>query len=550
MNTPPPASRLILLGLDGATFANLKPWAEEGILPNFRRIMGEGAWGPLASTIPPTTPPAWTAAITGKNPGKHGIFDFRDSPYRDFERPLITGASIRGRKIWNILNEHGLRCGVLNVPITWPPEKINGFMLSGMMTPGAQSEWAEPAVLKEEINQISGGYFPDLDIAKFDAFLDRDALDFLRAVEDCCERRRKAFLHLLDTKPWEFFMAVFILPDRIQHLFWKFIDPAFNLYRSPQAQRLREPILRCYRAMDAMLGQVLERLDARTDLMILSDHGFGGTETWFNVNEWLRSLGLLAKNPHGALRKKMFYQAMVLNESKLVRALIPDAIQSAIRRKIRAGRDSIRASVRGEIDWTKTKAYFSGVASQGIYLNATNEEERLTLQQKIKDKLLELRDPHTNECVVDEVWFREDIYQGPQTKFAPDIFFKARNYGVLGRALFGDNKALRSSEATPNGFHRPDGILLAIGERFQRGAGPVQGAQIADITPTVLHAMGFPVPDDMDGQVLLQLFHGEYKKREIQFVKAPEDEQSNVIQHTFAEEEQIRQRLKGLGYLE
>ena len=95
--------RLILLGLDGATFANLRPWAEDGTLPNLNRIMTEGAWGELASTVPPTTPPAWSAAITGKNPGKHGIFDFRESPYKHRHRPLITGASVRGRKIWNIL---------------------------------------------------------------------------------------------------------------------------------------------------------------------------------------------------------------------------------------------------------------------------------------------------------------------------------------------------------------------------------------------------------------------------------------------------------------
>ena len=381
----------------------------------------------------------------------------------------------------------------------------------------------------------------------------------MNAVEDAFERRRKAFIHLLDTKPWQFFMAVFILPDRIQHLFWKYIDPSFPLYESAQGKRLREPILRAYQKMDAMLGDVLQRLDDRTDLMIVSDHGFGGTEMWFSVNEWLRSLGLLAKNPHGALRKKLFYQAMVLNESRLVRSLIPPAIQSAIRRKIRAGRDSIRANVQGEIDWSRTKAFFSGIPSQGIFLNmkgadelgVVEPEEVPALRERIKRELLALKDPQTNEPVVEKVWFREEIYHGAQTKFAPDIFFKARDYGVLGRSLFGDSKPLRSSQATPNGFHRPEGIVLALGQRFAINKGSIEDASIINVTPTVLHAMGFPIPDDMDGQPMQALFDEAYwQGRKVELVPARQEETAESIGHSAAEDEEIRKRLRGLGYLE
>jgi len=549
--------RLILLGLDGATFANLRPWAEDGTLPNLHRIMTEGAWGKLASTVPPTTPPAWSAAITGKNPGKHGIFDFRESPYKYRHRPLITGASARGRKIWNILNDHGLPCGVLNVPITWPPEPIDSFMISGMMTPGPECEWSEPPGLKSEIEDLTGGYYPDLDIAKYDAGEDADALAFLKDVEEHFERRAKAMFHLMDTKPWRFFMPVFILPDRIQHLFWKYIDPQFELYNCAQAERLREHIIAPYRKMDAMLGELLDRIGDDTDLIILSDHGFGGTEMWFNVNVWLEQQGLLVQRKKHRLRRWLFYQAMVVNEWKLTRALIPGSIQSAIRRRIRAKRNSIRSNVMDQIDWSKTKAVFSGIPSQGIFLNLRSEdgkgvvepgEETDQLRQMIKEQLLELRHPETGEKIVENIWFREELYSGPETRYAPDIFFKARNYGALGRSLFGDSKALRPSLATPNGFHRPNGILLAHGPNFKDNGFEIKESGMTDIAPTVLHALGLPIPDDMDGRVL-DLFTEDYMSQTpIQTCPAPKEIDRDREDYSDEDQEKIRKQLQALGY--
>jgi len=118
-----PSDRVILLGLDGATYRLLKPWADEGLLPNFAALFTESTWGELASTIPPTTPPAWAACLTGKNPGKHGIFDFRESPLKYPDRPLINLSSMQGRKLWHLFAANGKKSAVVNVPITFPPEK-------------------------------------------------------------------------------------------------------------------------------------------------------------------------------------------------------------------------------------------------------------------------------------------------------------------------------------------------------------------------------------------------------------------------------------------
>jgi len=126
------------------------------------------------------------------------------------------------------------------------------------------------------------------------------------------ERREKAMFHLMETKPWRFFMPVFILPDRIQHLFWKYIDPTYDLYESAQAHRLRGRIIEIYQKMDAMLGRLMARLDDSTDLIVVSDHGFGGTDLWFNVNVWLEREGFLVKERRGSLRHLLFYRAMLI----------------------------------------------------------------------------------------------------------------------------------------------------------------------------------------------------------------------------------------------
>jgi predicted AlkP superfamily phosphohydrolase/phosphomutase len=139
------ATKVILLGIDGGTFSLLEPWMDDGTLPNFAKVRAEGAIGPLASTVPPTTPTAWTTCFTGVNPGKHGIYDFRESPLLHPERPLITLSSVKAPRLWHRLNKVGRKTAILNVPITYPPEPLDGCMISGMLTPGPEAEFSYPA---------------------------------------------------------------------------------------------------------------------------------------------------------------------------------------------------------------------------------------------------------------------------------------------------------------------------------------------------------------------------------------------------------------------
>ncbi len=551
--------RAILLGLDGGTFTLLHRWIQDGFLPNLAKIMEQGTWGELASTIPATTPPAWSTCVTGKNPGKHGIYDFRESFLRDPQRPLINSRSLRSKKLWHILANHNKKVGLVSVPITYPPESVNGFVISGLLTPDSESSYTYPSELKHQLLEAIGDFVVNIDIPKYDTDAMEDCLAFFQEILYSFQKRKDAFFHLMTQRQWDFFMIVFIFADRIQHLFWKYLDPQTQLYATKKGSLLREKTVHCFQAFDQMLGQLLERLDRETQLFIMSDHGFGSTRAWINVNTYLARLGLLRLKPGQAINKALFCQAMNLGESPWLKKLLPEKIQRGLRNRIRAGRSSFKSDVEKAIDWSRTRAFFASIPSQGIFINVKRNGfglvdpglEYQQLRDFIKTKLLELRDPWTGGQVIDEVKYREEIYTGPQAQFAPDLVFVARSYAYLGRQLFGDHKIIRSAEHLPVGFHRSNGIFIARGSMIPSGK-QIRGAHIADIAPTILYTMGLPVPDDMDGRVLEDALRDDIRaSRPVQYVQAELDRESEQEEIYSAEEsEKIRERLRSLGYIE
>jgi predicted AlkP superfamily phosphohydrolase/phosphomutase len=532
---------------------------DEGHLPNLKRLTQEGAWGQLKSTLPPTTAPAWAACYTGVNPGKHGIFDFRESPFVDPSRPLISSRSVRAPKLWHLLNRHKQKTGLLNIPITYPPEQVDGFVVSGMMTPGPDAPYTYPVQLKEEILDLLPDYVVNIDIPQYDVEEEEDAHAFLDDIAHSFQRRAELLYYFVENKEWQFLMAVFIVLDRIQHLLWKYYqDPESRFYHMQRAPRLRARILEIHQQVDHMVGQLLERLDENTDLIIVSDHGFGSTKAWFNVNTWLQKEGLLTIKPQTNLRKRLFYQAMRLNDSRLVRRLVPAGLHRTIRWRVRGTRSTFRSDLVESIDWDKTQAFFASIPCQGIYINLRREGrgtvapggEYDTLRERLRRQLLGLRDPRTKEKLVDHVWYREEVYHGPYAEWAPDVLFVARDYAYLGRELLGASRIIETSMNWANGFHRMNGIFLARGRGFRQGR-EIQGAQIMDIAPTILYRMGLPVPTHMDGQVLKSALEPSFLETHALQQETLPVEVLRGPAETYSDEEsaEIEARLKGLGYM-
>lgn len=552
--------KAFLLGIDGATFDLLGPWIDANHLPHLKWLTEVGVWGELESTRPPTTAPAWVACVTGVNPGQHGVFDFRESPLLDPRRPLIGSRSVQTPTLWQILSHCGQQVGLLNVPVSYPPQPVNGFVVGGMMSPGPESKYTYPRTLQDELN--AQGYIIDVEIQKYDVEAEDDAYRFLDDVEAALHKRAEVLFHLMDSQPWQFLMAVFVAADRIQHLFWKTLaDLESEFYHAATAPRLRERILSIYQTLDEVVGQVLARVkaDGQTDLFVVSDHGFGSTKAWINVNRWLQEQGWLHLKPKAALRKRLFYEAMQINDSPLVKHLLPVSLGRTIRGRIRSGRSAFKTDLDRCIDWTQTRAFFASIPAQGIYINVKRnnigtvepDDEYESLRREIYDGLLALVDPRSGERIVDQVWFREELYDGPQTHLAPDVLFVAQDYAYLGRELLGTRGVVETSMNWANGFHRMNGVFLAYGPHVRSGA-RIDGATIIDVAPTVLYDLGLPVPSNMDGRVLTDVLEPDFVtanpiRKESPLIETGHDRGAD---YTDDERAEVEGRLAALGYIE
>jgi predicted AlkP superfamily phosphohydrolase/phosphomutase len=258
-----------------------------------------------------------------------------------------------------------------------------------------------------------------------------------------------------------------------------------------------------------------------------------------------------------ALQRRLFYFAVTLNEVGWIKGLIPQSLQAFARKRVRRSRSAFRTDLHATLDWDRTQAFFPSIPAQGIYINVVRDgggivppgEAYEALRRHLRDSLLALKDPRTGEPIVDAVWYREELYHGPETPYAPDLLFVARNYSYLGRPMFGGREVIRSSEKVPNGFHRPDGIFLALGPHVAPGR-ELTGPHIADIAPTVLYSLSLPVPKEMDGRPLSKIFEEgfipERGGQEVILAAAPEGPppQGYLPEEASA----IERRLRALGY--
>jgi predicted AlkP superfamily phosphohydrolase/phosphomutase len=241
-----PEQKILVIGLDGGTWELVEPWARQGLLPTFQRFMQEGTWGPLRSTVPPITAPAWTSFATGKNPGKHGLFDFLSRRPDSYRTRPFNASHRNGESLWGLLSRAGKRVGVLNVPMTYPPEPINGFMVAGMGTPASVEDFCYPLDFLRELRQAVPGY-----VVQHAGIFDPRGREpqMLQAVREMTAMRQQAVLHFLDHTEWDFFMAVFMATDLLQHYFWHFMDASHPRHDPHAPPALGNAILNCYRQL-------------------------------------------------------------------------------------------------------------------------------------------------------------------------------------------------------------------------------------------------------------------------------------------------------------
>lgn len=522
--------RFLLIGLDGAEPDLVQPWMDAGLLPNLARLRARGAFLPCDSVIPPATFPAWTTCVTGVNPGRHGIVDFTAMKPGEYGIRFVNSTFRRVPALWNTLSDAGRRVGVLGVPATYPPEPVNGFMVSGFDSPvatGVDASFVYPAELFDEVKEWR---FADFQESRIDEGWHAMALEKLMAkIAD----KERITLHMLKKEPWDFFMVVFGESDTVAHHFWLFHDPDSPRFRPG----IEKAIQQVYIRLDETVGRLMDAAGDDMTVGVVSDHGFGGSGTGVvHLNNWLEDKGLLTFSKGGdSLMKKAALK------------FTPQQWRGALFRRFSglASRAESRSRFAG-IDWSKTRAWSEELNYfPSIRINLAGREPRGVVAPEDYDQVVD------ELCTALESWApiarahrRDAIYDGPYADRAPDIIVEfalengyshscLRSRGGPPFRRLEPHEFLGGKEKGMTGNHRPTGVL------FLSKPCPTGWTRLEDIAPTILGELGVEGPP-MDGTSLLR------DMIESGTISGVQEQQ----EYSTGEEAVIEKRLRDLGYFE
>lgn len=532
-----PGPELVVIGIDGATFSLIDPWVKQGFLPNIAGMLQTGVRAVLQSTYTPNACPAWKSFATGKNPGRFGLFNWKNKVYGSYEPKVVELSDIGGRELWQIIGQAERRVAVVGMPLTYPPRPVNGALLTGMLTP-PDADFAYPSELEEEILKNVGEY--RLDPAVESA---QDAEELFAEQNATTINRFQALRYLLKNGQYDFVIVVFTAPERLQHWFW------------PPHNARGHVVLRAYQQIDWAIAQLRGFTDAGTTFMLASSHGFKDMERKLYPNQLFLDLGWLKPDERG----------IGWSENRGVtrdtaEELVQHVANDRIRAKLPEERKQLLTLGAFGLDMTRTKAWawsggevfinLKGREPQGI-VEPGNEYE--SLRDRIIDRVEHLED--AGRFLDIRVFRREEIYSGRLLDHAPDLMIDIREPGY---AIANDATGLDVSEIFPGtlftvnktqgGTHDTRGIFIAAGPHIQQGTA-IENAHITDVAPTALHLMGLPIPDDMDGAVLPIFRKGSPPaERPVQCVPVEED----VLEEAVASREEqaaFAQVLWASGYL-
>jgi predicted AlkP superfamily phosphohydrolase/phosphomutase len=566
------SGKVFVLGLDGATFDIIDALIAKGRLPNLANLIQQGCGRELLSTIHPFSAQAWSSFMTGMNPGKHGIVDFTEHVKSEYKLKFLNASHRRGKSLWRILSDHGKRVGVLNVPFTYPPEEVNGFMISGMDAPSTDSDYTYPKELSEKISTQVGEYIIELGVKDYIAKGRPEA--FLKEIENAFEVHMKTLNYLLKQEPWDFFMYVCRFTDQVQHYFWKYSDPNHPSYDENADEELKNAITSLYERIDKAIGRLIRFLDEEVNIVVVSDHGHGGINgKKIFLNKWLSCQGLLAfeekRNISGGGLFGFVPKKQKGDFLNFVRSRIPKKWRSRLVKSMPMLKDNfISHEAFSNIDWEKTMAY-SDEKRGNIWINVRGcqpkgvvspGEEYQNVREQVIEKVKQMKDPDSQALIFPEVFRKEELYSGPYMDNAPDIILtegKSKYTYVLKRSNRGEDETSWIAPLTrnemdklPNATHRLEGILITKGKHLRERGRIPKPASIVDIAPTILYMMGLPVPENMDGSVLIDLFQEEYVARhQVEHLSSDYVEEKEKQEYSPEEEKIISERLRQLGYL-
>lgn len=438
--TPP---RLFILGLDGSPLPLLQRLMKSGDLPNLARVFERGTSVEMNSSLPDVSAVAWTSVNTGMNPAKHGIYGFVDRKPGTNVMEVMTASHVRAKTIWQLASDAGRRSVAINVPLSFPPQSINGVVISDFLAPSL-GKAVYPTTLLPTLETI--GYRIDTDPWAARQSLDVFAEDF----KITAEKRAEAVLHLMDAEAWEFFMVVFMETDRLHHFMWQYMETNDPVY-GPK-------FTAAYRQMDEIAGRIIAKLRDDDELIIMSDHGFTTLMKEVYLNVWLEQedhLKFLPEKEKGLESLAPGTRAFSLDPGRIYVNL--------------EGREPGGTVPRGEFE---------------------------TVLSELESGLRSLRDPETGAMIVKDVYRADDIYRGPHRDRAPDLLAMPHDgYDIKG--------TFESSELTGRGklvgMHKYDNATFFV--RNHRIS--VDHASVHDVLPTACQLLHMECPENLDGRVVI-----------------------------------------------
>ena len=433
--------RVVFLGIDGTPHSLITRLVSEGACPNLARVLSEGTYAPMYSVYPTVSSVAWSCMMTGVNPARHGIFGFVDRKPGTYDLYIPTSRHMTSETLWERLSRMGKRVAVMNVPVTYPPRKVNGILVAGFLAPNVDKAVYPPEVATR---LKSWGYRIDTD--PWAARKSKD--DFLVDFRQTLGARGKTLLEFMDHEQWDYLHCHIMETDRLHHFLWEPMEKHDPIY---------EPAFYdCYRQIDDLVGEVHRRLDAATTLVVMSDHGFCTLRQEVYVNNWLRDAGYLSFDSE---------------EPKSVASLATTS------RAYSLDPGRIFLNVRGREP--------KGCVSPG--------REYDELREELSAALLELRDPDSGEPMIEKVVRREEIYHGAQLERAADLIaVPLRGFDLKG-AVNRPSLTFKGDELV--GMHTYDDAMLYVqGREFSRS-----GFSVVDVMPSIFDIMGLPKPPDLDG---------------------------------------------------
>lgn len=520
--------KMFILGLDGASYHLVKEFVRKNKMHNFKEIINGGHFRKLNSTIPPHTAPGWVTAFTGTGPGKHGVFQFWDTQARNYAGKFMGRDDFDVLPVWDILNRAGFATGMINIPMTHPPKKVNGFIITWPLSNTLRYAYPDDILFK--IAQYGGHYVSDLGIM-YDG-----NIDYIDKAINITRKRVKTLKCIMENYRWDFLVSVFTEIDRVSHFYWHYMDKSSPEYMETNNSKLKNAIEDIYCETDRALGYILNMLDGNTLLMILSDHGFGAGEINFYAQSFLMERSFLK------IRKAQDCSNTCASSGSMPE--VPGG----------SWFECVYNNERYTVDWDNTIAYMAAPGSYGININLKGRQSQGIVEneeyENIRDALIRefssVIHPYRGSKLFKKIARREEVYTGGSLQKAPDLILIPEDYGTMVHHSIKPGEIFGSPEH--KGMHNGDGILLIYG-REAESVKVSETAGLEDIAPTILDYYGIDMPQYMDGKVLAEFKRAGRKSADVYLKPESQPNEGEKIAYTGSEIKEAEEKLKSLGYL-